>query len=159
MIDILYGLGAIGSIIGAVFSLRYANQAKRYATRAEIQIASKRRISELSQLELRWNDTYKALAVFGAGSRTTDLRGKDSSDAARKAQDYLEEVNRCDSSLQGVTDLRQRIEESFSMLEAFSAAKYNQDLKDTGTRLVNKLSDLNAAIGSSLITDKEKVIL
>lgn len=159
MIDILYGVAAIASIVGAVFSWRYANQAKRHASQAENQIASQRRISELSQLQIRWNETYKALAIFGPGARASDLRGNNPSEPARSAQDYIEAVKRCSSSLQGIPDLDKRLEEVTPILVAFSAARSGQDLKEEGSTLLTKLSDLNSAINSVLIFDKEKVDL
>ncbi|MDP8240994.1 MAG: hypothetical protein P9X24_18035 [Candidatus Hatepunaea meridiana] len=110
-------------------------------------------------MQLRWSETYKALAIFGAGARASDLRGNNPSEPARSAQDYIEAVKRCSSSLHGIPDLDDRLGKVTPILEAFSAARSGQDLKDNGTKLLQSLSDLSAAIGSVLVSDKEKIDL
>lgn len=159
MIDILYVFGAIASIGSAIFAAKKAEKAKEHADRAESQIENQRRISDLSILQSQWDATYQALAGFGPCARTGDLRGADPSVPARTAQDYIEEVRRCSSSLQSLSDLDERLAEAQCSLKDFSGARSGQDLKDKGTLLYDNLSDLNAAIRSALLSTKEKVDL
>ena len=60
MIEALYIIGAIASIVSAISAWKYAKNAKNYAERSAEQIANQRKISELSELDSKWNEIYKS---------------------------------------------------------------------------------------------------
>jgi len=159
MMDLLYGLGAIASIVGILIYWRYANRAKKHETKAKKQIANQHCISELSQLQFLWNETYKFLADFGPSAKISGLRGRDTSCAGRSVQDYIEAVKRCSSCLQSIKDLTARLLELSILLNEFSSTRSGSGMKEKGTKLLTKLSDLNALIKKVLVSARDRVDL
>lgn len=159
MIDALYIVGAVASILGAFYSWRQAASAKRYAEKAGSQFARHRRSSDLSHLKNLWDSTYAVLAIFGACARPVDLRGRNTAEAARKAQDYLTAVMDRRSSLQTILDLSNRHITLTKLLSNFSSARNTNDMRGHGTDLLNGLGDLNAAVCAALNKEMETVDL
>lgn len=155
MINALYILGAIASILGAIYAWRQAANAKKYAERAGKQVAEHRRTSDLSHLKALWKSTYEVLANFGPCARAIDLRGKNAAEPARKAQDYLTAVMSRKSSLEAIDDLDNRLTKLTELLNKFSSARSTDDMKSSGTTLLNELCDLDAAVRSALNKERE----
>lgn len=159
MIDALYIIGAIASIGSAIYAWNYANNAKKYAERSAEQIANQRRISELSELDSQWNETYKSIAIFGSGARVSELSGKNPSEAARIVQDYLVKINKYQSSFQEVDNIEDIIKNLDNKLVQFSKARSGVDLKASGSDLLNNLSSLNSKIHKILTALRENINL
>jgi hypothetical protein len=157
MIDLLYIVGAFASILGALLAWRQFANTKRLAEQTRIRIAGIEKIAQLSRLEDQWHDVYGVLAVFAAGARPIDLRGKNNSNAARKAQDYIEAINGASTSLQNINNLGDRLNDAHNVLNEFSCARSGGDLKEKGTALCKKLSELNADITRVLISTRESL--
>jgi hypothetical protein len=159
MLELLYLAGAVASILGAVFAWRQATNARRHATMAKEQIVRQRWIVELSGLVRQWDEVYSLLASFGPSAKLSVIRGRSTDRPARKAQDYVEAVKACRSSLSLIDHLDKRLADIASAINEFSVARSGLELKTSGTNLLSNLSDLNAAIQSALVLDREKVDL
>jgi hypothetical protein len=159
MTDALNILGTAASILGAFYAWHQATNAKAYAEKAKKQVAGHRRSSDLSHLRAKWETTYEVLAVFGASARPADLRGRNTTDAARQVQNYLAEVMSRRSSLLAIADLDERNAILTKLLSDFSSARSSDDMKSLGTELLNKLGNLDAAICTVLNREMETVNL
>lgn len=158
MMNAISIIGAIASILGAVYAWRQATNAKRYSDKAGSQFAKQRSISELAHLKTLWKATYEILAPFGPSARPVDLRGKSTADAARIAQDFIAEVKNKESYLSSITDLGARCSTLHQHIADFSDAREDA-MKKRGSILLSAMEDLNAAICLILSTVQEKVDL
>ncbi len=157
--ELLSGIASLASIAGAIFAWRQATNAKKFADKAEIQVAKARRIADLSVLKIRWDDAYKFLAVFGPSSSENSLRGRSQALAARKVQDYVVEVTKCQSSLKSLSELDKRIGRINAILGDFSSSQDTLELKEKGSLLIQELGHLDAGICSILQSDREDIQL
>lgn len=136
---------------------RFSKAAESFSKKAEKLISEKHRISEMSALVGKWEFLYNKLAPFGPSAAIGDIQGRNSSRAARMAQDYLECVNSNKQSLSTIPDFDERFKVANDLLSEFSDANGPTELKDLGCALYNKLSDLNASIRSVLTEEMHRL--
>ena len=159
--------GAIGSIggalaagVGAIIAWKQANKAKGFARQAEQQVSGHRRTSELSRLESLWNNVEFHMKPYGLKSNKKAIAGKKLSSAVSAVFDYLEEANKCKSSLGAINGANDSIVSLRSQLDIFNSHTGNQDeINSSGFELWHNLSDFNASIHSALNKEKETVHL
>ncbi len=157
MLEVIYIIGSIASIIGAIISWRFAGRARKYASYVMEQLSNKRKISELAELKTKWDETYGELRDFGPAMRESELRGKDSSKAAKLVQDYIGEVKKRSYSLSNINNLDEILREIGIKLKEFTEAYEAKVLKDKGSKLLGDLGDLDAKIRASFIAAKDKI--
>lgn len=159
IIDALYIMGAVASVLGAFISWRHASSAKAFAEKVRRQLAQRRVMSNLSSLLEQWEATKLLLSKFGPAARSRGLEGKDTKLAAEATQDYISELTEHRLSIRCVKDIDTRISQCSYWLGEFADATDGADIKRSGTQLLSRLGDISADIKSELLKQQETVEL
>ncbi len=152
-------IGAVASVVGAVVSGVGAGRAKAYAQRAEEQISMKRQLTDLATIEARWREVYRQLAPFGPSANPDSLRGKRPADAARHAQDFLEEIRSRSHSISSIPSWQNSLVVISTAISDFAEAEGTHAAKSLGTKLLILLGDLMATMRSLRVKGTESVDL
>ena len=142
----LSAIGALASIICALWALYEARQASLSASKAEAmrnELIERRKMVEASQLHTETSRILRTVSAVGPSCNPTLLRGVNCGLIARDVEEYCRFVNEQRTHFADFFDnsARELCEDLAADIEALTEARSFEEKKGAGRRLYNKINN------------------
>ncbi|MBN2604154.1 MAG: hypothetical protein JXA91_08490 [Candidatus Thermoplasmatota archaeon] len=154
-------IGTVASLIGAIISVKQADNAKQSATEAnkiKKQLINTRKTSELAQIQADCKRAQKAMEKYGPGSIPSSLAGTNPEHDAMEVQSFLSSLKEHRSYFDA--GARKNIADDFydtvmPILSQFSQSNDPKKLKKYGTQIKTNLDTISSNIKCNLDERRE----
>lgn len=154
-------IGALASIIAAIWAFYEAHKAAKAASKAELlrnEIIERRKMIEVSQVYAETSRILKTVSAVGPSCNPSLLRGVNCGNIAKEVEEYSRFINEQRVHFSDIfeNNANELCKELNVDIEALSEAKKFEDIKAVGKRIYYKINDFMPQVKSLADAKKER---